>query len=79
MARVPCWLLLQINSMSPVLSMPVKLVLTRELLLCCTGVSFTYPGATKPQLTDVNIMCRLSSRVAVLGVNGEWGPAALKI
>lgn len=35
-----------------------------------TGVTFTYPTATTPQLTDVNIAARLSSRVAVIGVNG---------
>jgi ATPase subunit of ABC transporter with duplicated ATPase domains len=35
-----------------------------------TGVNFAYPGATTPQLTDVNVAARLSSRVAVIGVNG---------
>jgi elongation factor 3 len=33
-------------------------------------VAFAYPGATKPQLTDVNVAARLASRVAVIGVNG---------
>lgn len=35
-----------------------------------TNVSFAYPGAATPQLTDVNVAARLSSRVAVIGVNG---------
>lgn len=35
-----------------------------------SNVTFSYPGAAKPQLTDVNVAARLSSRVAVIGVNG---------
>lgn len=35
-----------------------------------TNVTFSYPGAAKPQLTDINVAARLSSRVAVIGVNG---------
>ncbi len=30
-------------------------------------VTFTYPGAPKPQLEQVTCSCRLSSRVAILG------------
>jgi len=33
-------------------------------------VSFTYPGAAKQQLSDVNVRVALSSRIAVLGANG---------
>lgn len=33
-------------------------------------MSFTWPGASKKQLTDVNIRVSLGSRVAVLGANG---------
>ena len=33
-------------------------------------VGFTYPGASKQQLSDVNVRVALSSRIAVLGANG---------
>ncbi len=39
-------------------------------LLYRLQVSFTWPGAAKKQLTDVNIRVSLGSRVAVLGANG---------
>lgn len=34
------------------------------------NISFTYPGATKPQLNNVTVRTSLSSRVACVGVNG---------
>jgi elongation factor 3 len=44
---------------------------SKEKPICkLSNVVFTYPGATVPQLTDVNVAARLSSRVAVIGVNG---------
>jgi ATPase subunit of ABC transporter with duplicated ATPase domains len=44
---------------------------SKEKPICkLTNVSFAYPGAAAPQLTDVNVAARLSSRVAVIGVNG---------
>ncbi|GBF90643.1 elongation factor EF-3 [Raphidocelis subcapitata] len=42
-------------------------------------VSFTYPGAPRPQLSDVHVMCRLSSRVAVLGANGAGKSTLIKV
>ena len=33
-------------------------------------VGFTYPGASRQQLSDVNVRVALSSRIAVLGANG---------
>jgi ABC-type transport system involved in cytochrome bd biosynthesis fused ATPase/permease subunit len=46
-------------------------ITSKEKPICkLTNVSFAYPGAAKPQLTDVNVAARLSSRVAVIGVNG---------
>jgi ATPase subunit of ABC transporter with duplicated ATPase domains len=42
-------------------------------------VSFTYPKAPRPQITDVHVMCRLSSRVAVLGVNGAGKSTLIKV
>ena len=44
-----------------------------------TNMSFTYPGRSEPQLTDVNLMCRLSSRVACLGVNGAGKSTLIKV
>lgn len=40
-------------------------------LMCCVfvrpQVTFSYPGAAKPQLEQVTCSCRMSSRVAILG------------
>ncbi|KAL4803196.1 P-loop containing nucleoside triphosphate hydrolase protein [Aspergillus unguis] len=33
-------------------------------------MTFTYPGAKKPQLTDINFQVSLGSRIAVIGPNG---------
>ena len=50
---------------------------------CCAGVpdqvSFTYPGADKPQLTDVSVRCSLGSRIAVLGANGAGKSTLIKL
>jgi ATPase subunit of ABC transporter with duplicated ATPase domains len=42
-------------------------------------VQFTYPGAPRPQISNVHVMCRLSSRVAVLGVNGAGKSTLIKV
>jgi len=42
-------------------------------------VNFTYPGAPKPQLTDVNVKVVLSSRVAVIGANGAGKSTLIKM
>ena len=42
-------------------------------------MSFTYPGAPRPQIADVHVMVRLSSRVAVLGVNGAGKSTLIKV
>ncbi|CDK24629.1 unnamed protein product [Kuraishia capsulata CBS 1993] len=34
------------------------------------NMTFQYPGTTKPQLTNINFQCSLSSRIAVIGPNG---------
>lgn len=44
-----------------------------------TGVSFTYPGASQPSLTDVSCSLCLSSRVAVLGPNGAGKSTLIKL
>jgi len=53
---------------------------SKEKPICkLTNVTFSYPGAAKPQLTDVNVAARLSSRVAVIGVNGAGKSTLIKI
>jgi len=42
-------------------------------------VSFTYPGAPTPTLSGVHVMCRLSSRVAVIGANGAGKSTLIKV
>lgn len=44
-----------------------------------TGVSFTYPGASKPSLENVSCSLSLSSRVAVLGPNGAGKSTLIKL
>ncbi|KAK9839773.1 hypothetical protein WJX81_000473 [Elliptochloris bilobata] len=44
-----------------------------------TNVSFTYPGAGKQQLSDVNVRVALSSRIAVLGANGAGKSTLIKL
>jgi len=48
-------------------------------ILKLRGVSFTYPGAPKPQLTDVDVSVTLSSRVAVRGANGAGKSTLIKM
>ena len=40
---------------------------TTRAVLKMENIAFTYPGASKPQLTGVNVKLCLASRVAVLG------------
>ncbi|KIH93791.1 elongation factor 3 [Sporothrix brasiliensis 5110] len=44
-----------------------------------TNVSFTYPGAPKPSLTDASCQLTLSSRVAVIGPNGAGKSTLIKL
>ncbi|KAI2780920.1 prion formation protein [Daldinia loculata] len=44
-----------------------------------TGVSFQYPKAPKPSLTDVSCQLSLSSRVAVIGPNGAGKSTLIKL
>ena len=48
-------------------------------ILSMTDVDFTYPGATKPQLTNVTIRCSMSSRVAIVGANGAGKSTMIKL
>jgi elongation factor 3 len=43
------------------------------------GVTFTYPGASIPQLSDVNVKVCLSSRIAVIGANGAGKSTLIKM
>jgi ATPase subunit of ABC transporter with duplicated ATPase domains len=46
---------------------------------CVVQVGFTYPNMSKKALTDISLHCRLSSRVAVLGVNGAGKSTLIKL
>ena len=43
------------------------------------NVQYTYPGATVPQLTDVNVKVCLGSRIAVVGANGAGKSTLIKL
>jgi len=43
------------------------------------NITFTYPGAPKPQLNNVSIQVSLSSRVACVGVNGAGKSTMIKL
>ena len=51
---------------------------TRSILRM-TNCSYTYPGATKPSLTDVSCSLSLSSRTAIIGPNGAGKSTLIKI
>jgi elongation factor 3 len=44
-----------------------------------SNVSFTYPGAAKPSLSDVSCQLSLSSRVAIIGANGAGKSTLIKL
>ena len=44
-----------------------------------SNITFTYPGAAKPQLNSVSIQVSLSSRVACVGVNGAGKSTMIKL
>ena len=44
-----------------------------------SGVSFSYPNAPKPSLTDVSCQLTLSSRVAIIGPNGAGKSTLIKL
>ncbi|KAK4211774.1 [NU+] prion formation protein 1 [Rhypophila decipiens] len=44
-----------------------------------TNASYTYPGATKPSLSDVSCQLSLSSRVAIIGPNGAGKSTLIKM
>ncbi|KAG2423269.1 hypothetical protein HXX76_015419 [Chlamydomonas incerta] len=48
-------------------------------VLAMKKVTFTYPGAPKPQLDCITCSCRMSSRVAILGPNGAGKSTLIKL
>ncbi len=50
-----------------------------KAILKMNNVNFTYPGSSKPQLTNISVACSLSSRVGVLGPNGAGKSTMIKI
>lgn len=44
-----------------------------------TNCSYIYPGATKPQLSDVSCQLTLSARIAVIGPNGAGKSTLIKM
>jgi elongation factor 3 len=48
-------------------------------ILQMNNVSFTYPGAEKPQLSGVSIKCSMASRVACVGANGAGKSTMIKL
>ncbi|KAL4927531.1 putative mRNA-nucleus export ATPase (Elf1) [Aspergillus undulatus] len=51
---------------------------TRSILRM-TNCSYTYPGASKPSLTDASLSLTLSSRVAIIGGNGAGKSTFIKM
>jgi elongation factor 3 len=41
-----------------------------KAIIRVSNMSFQYPGTPKPQISDINFQCSLSSRIAVIGPNG---------
>lgn len=48
-------------------------------ILRMTNVSYTYPGAPKPSMSDASLSLSLSSRVAIIGGNGAGKSTFIKI
>jgi elongation factor 3 len=52
---------------------------TTRAIIRMTNVSFTYPNAPKPSLTDVSGQLTLSSRVGIIGPNGAGKSTLIKL
>ena len=52
---------------------------TSKSILTCKGVTFTYPGNSKPTLENVNCKVTLGSRIGVLGANGAGKSTLIKL
>jgi len=52
---------------------------TTRAVMKLDNVNYTYPGATKPTLTNVSVKVCLGSRIAVLGENGAGKSTLIKM
>ena len=52
---------------------------TTRAVLKMDNITYTYPGATVPQLTDVSVKVCLASRIAVLGANGAGKSTMIRL
>ena len=52
---------------------------TTRSVMKMEGVSYTYPGASKPQISDVDVKVCLGSRIAVCGANGAGKSTLIKL
>jgi elongation factor 3 len=50
-----------------------------KAILKVHNMSFTYPGAAKPQISGVSLQVSLSSRVACVGPNGAGKSTLIKV
>lgn len=50
-----------------------------KAILKMHNMSFQYPGAPKPQITNVSLQVSLSSRVACIGANGAGKSTLIKV
>jgi elongation factor 3 len=50
-----------------------------KAILKVHNMSFTYPGAVKPQISGVSLQVSLSSRVACIGPNGAGKSTLIKV
>ena len=51
----------------------------RQPVIRVSKMSFQYPGAAKPQISDVTVRCTLGSRIGVLGRNGAGKSTLIKV
>lgn len=51
----------------------------KPLDLCLEHVTYTYPGAQKPALTDINLQVKPGERIAIVGANGAGKSTLVKL
>lgn len=52
---------------------------TTRSVLRMTNITYTYPGCSSPQLTNVSVKVCLGSRIAILGANGAGKSTMIKL
>ena len=58
---------------------PGRMESNNHVILRMTDVTFQYPIRDTPTVTNISLMCSLSSRVAVIGPNGAGKSTAIKL